>query len=521
MVGTILVVDDSESVLALSREALEALGHAVVFARTGAEALAWLKEHPASLALLDYRLPDMTGRDIVRILSAEGVNLPFVTITAHGDEQIAVEMMKLGALDYLVKDEAFAELLPTVVGQALERLATREQLRAAEEALRKSEQRFRRLSEEFQTLLDGIPDVLMLLSPQRNVIWANRAAQELPAPPGAEGDHGCWALCGEPRTGCAECPVPRSFLSGSLEEDVIRSPGGRVWGVKVFPLKDSGGAVAKAILLASDITEKLSLREEADRAGRLAAVGELAAGVAHEINNPTGLILMNMPVLIEAFADARPILEAQFRSRGDFPFGGVGYSRIREQLPLLMEEMLDGARRIRQIVDDLKDFARGGQGDDLREFDLNGAVSRAIRLVDNQIRKSTDCFVCRYSPGLPPVRGNSQRIEQVLVNLLLNACQALPDKTKGLQVAVQFDARANLCQVTVRDEGVGIPPENLPHLTDPFFTTRRASGGTGLGLSVSDRIVREHGGSLQFDSRPGEGTTVILSLPAAPREEEA
>jgi polar amino acid transport system substrate-binding protein len=113
------------------------------------------------------------------------------------------------------------------------------------------------------------------------------------------------------------------------------------------------------------------------------------------------------------------------------------------------------------------------------------------------------------------VRGNSQRIEQVLVNLILNACEAIPDKGRGLFVSTRFEARLDMCTVIVQDEGCGIPKQILPHLTDPFFTTKRESGGTGLGLSVSARIVREHGGELRFESAPGEGATVTLALPAA------
>jgi polar amino acid transport system substrate-binding protein len=268
-------------------------------------------------------------------------------------------------------------------------------------------------------------------------------------------------------------------------------------------------------MLASDITERRQLREEVDRTGRLAAVGELAAGVAHEINNPTGLILMNMPAIREAFADISPLLEEHFRVHGDFAFGGLRYSKMKSQMPLLLGEVLDGAQRIKNIVEDLKDFARGGQEGDFRLFDLNAAVEKAVRLVNNQVRRSTDRFSCSLAEHLPRVRGNSQRIEQVLVNLILNACEAIPDKGRGLYVFTRFEARLEMCAVIVQDEGDGIPEKILSHLTDPFFTTKRASGGTGLGLSVSARIVREHGGELRFESAPGEGATVTLALPAA------
>jgi len=141
-------------------------------------------------------------------------------------------------------------------------------------------------------------------------------------------------------------------------------------------------------------------------------------------------------------------------------------------------------------------------------------VQAAVRLADNPLRKATSRFQAEYGDGLPPFRGNAQRIEQVVVNLILNACQALEAPEKAIQVATSWDPQGQALKLTVRDEGVGIPAENLAHLMDPFFTTRRDSGGTGLGLSVSAGIVKDHGGRLEFQSLPGQGTTAILTLTA-------
>jgi polar amino acid transport system substrate-binding protein len=146
--------------------------------------------------------------------------------------------------------------------------------------------------------------------------------------------------------------------------------------------------------------------------------------------------------------------------------------------------------------------------------DLNEVVAAALRLVDNSIRKATSHFSVDYGADLPRFRGNHQRIEQVVVNLVLNACQALPDTERGIFLRTWHDAGQQAVLLEVRDEGEGIDPEQLPHLTDPFFTTKRETGGTGLGLSVSAGIVKEHGGTLAFRSAVGAGMTVTLMLPA-------
>jgi polar amino acid transport system substrate-binding protein len=253
------------------------------------------------------------------------------------------------------------------------------------------------------------------------------------------------------------------------------------------------------------------------QADKMASLGTLVAGVAHEINNPNGLILLNMPILKEVYQDAEEVLEERFRDQGDFTLGGLPYSRMRNEVPHLLEEMQDGANRIKRIVEELKDFARQDTSAATESVDINAVVQAAVRLVDSSIRSSTTRFEAHYAPSLPPILGNTQRIEQVVVNLILNACQALPDMECGIFLTTSYDQIAEAVMLTLVDEGSGIASEYIPRLTDPFFTTKRESGGTGLGLSVSATIVKEHGGSLQFDSTPGAGTTVTLTLPASAR----
>ncbi|MBV1790805.1 transporter substrate-binding domain-containing protein [Marinobacterium sp. D7] len=252
------------------------------------------------------------------------------------------------------------------------------------------------------------------------------------------------------------------------------------------------------------------------QADKMTSLGVLVSGVAHEINNPSSLLLLNLPVLRDAYADTREILENHYRTHGDFDIGGLAYSRMRDEIPLMLDEMLDGAQRIKRIVGDLKDFARQGSADLREVVDLNTVVDTAIRLVDNSIRKATGQFEVSLGVGLPTVRGNAQRIEQVVINLILNACQALRSPTEGIFLRTYYDADesgALRVILEVRDQGQGIEPDAINQLTDPFFTTKRESGGTGLGLSVSAGIVSEHRGRLVFDSKPGEGTTVRMILP--------
>lgn len=250
------------------------------------------------------------------------------------------------------------------------------------------------------------------------------------------------------------------------------------------------------------------------QADKMTSLGILVSGVAHEINNPTGLLLLNLPHLQRAYDDSREILEEHYRKHGDFKLGWLQYSRMRNEIPQMFQEMQDGARRIKRIVEDLKDFARQEDSERMALVELNEIVATSLRLVDNSIRQATDHLLVDYADDLPRVRGNHQRIEQVIVNLVLNACQALPGPECSIHLMTGWQPETSRVQFCIEDQGVGIAAEHLSHLTDPFFTTKRDQGGTGLGLSISAGIVREHGGSLEFSSSPGEGTRVTLSLPA-------
>lgn len=387
--------------------------------------------------------------------------------------------------------------------------------RRAEERLMESEARFRHLSEEFRALLDGIPDSLSLLSSEGRLIWVNKGTLALYRLASDPSGRTCRSTFCPASQDCFACPAVRALVSGRTESGRMSTPDGRTWGVKAFPLPERDGNERHVIRWASDITEQVKVQEDAMRASRLASLGELAAGVAHEINNPNGLILLNAALLRDVLTEAGPLLEEHFETRGDFALGGLSYRRLKVELPYILGETLDAAQRIRRIVEDLKNFARQEESDLSEGVDLNESVRTGLRLAGPVLSKATDRLCLELAEDLPPLTANAQRLEQVIVNLLMNACQALPERTRGIALVTRFDARRRRVLLEVRDEGRGMPPEILPFITDPFFTTRRESGGTGLGLAVSARIVKEHGGELTFESRPGAGTTVTLALPIA------
>lgn len=273
------------------------------------------------------------------------------------------------------------------------------------------------------------------------------------------------------------------------------------------------------------LRQEISDRESAERkstiqqqqlvqADKMVSLGILVSGVAHEINNPNALMALNIPVIQEAWEKALPVLDEYCKEHGDISLGAMPYSEMRGHIPRLLAEMREGSDRIRAIVSDLKAFSRKHDENELEAVDVNRVVESAVSLARKHLDDSTEHLVVDLAKDLPEVMGDSQRLEQVVINLLLNACDALSNKQQAIRVETSLDPKTHDVRIAVSDEGCGIDPDNLPHVTDPFFTTKRTSGGTGLGLSISSGIVEEHHGTMRFDSVLGEGTTVVLSIPA-------
>jgi PAS domain S-box-containing protein len=467
--------------------------------------------HQKPIVINDYALPDLVKKGFPEghVAIQRFLGVPLV----EDDKVVAIIGVANKAEKYVDADIRQMNLL----GQGLVRLM---EAHRVEQGLVESRQEYKRLSQQFQTLLDGIPDAIFLLTRDMRIVWGNDGAQrQLGTPEKALAGNLCEQLCHGRTVGCSECPVIKCLKGGRVEEGKIVAPDGRIWGVKSFPLRGSGEGLRNVILLASDITEKVKLRKKAERAGRLASLGELAAGVAHEINNPNGVLMLNTKILSDLFEDIRPILPGLLARQGLDSVAGLDVATLDEEIPQVLSDMRESSKRISRIVTDLKDFVQAEQSSAMHLVDLNAVVKTSLRLTGNMLRKSTHNYSVCYAPHLPKVKGNFQQLEQVLVNLIVNACQALNSKNQGVFVTTRFDATGECCVVEVRDEGQGIDAKDLPRIMEPFFTTKRQGGGTGLGLSISARIVRDHQGNLDVSSQSGQGTTARVLLPFIRKEE--
>lgn len=379
---------------------------------------------------------------------------------------------------------------------AVDRLTAEINIRkGAEETLRQSEARYRRLSQEFHTLLDAIPDVLLLLSPDLKVLWANRgAASEFHRDVEELIGRKCYSLWHGRTEPCPDCHAVLSFSSGEALNSRRTDARGRILDSRVFPIRDEAGMVRNAILVVSDITEKTSLQAEAMRASHLASLGELAAGVAHEINNPINGIINYAQILLN-------------RS------GGGAEADIYERI-------IREGDRIANIVRSLLSFARERR-DEMVLVDLRKILHDTLILTEAQINKDGIHLFMSVSEDLPSVMANPQQIQQVFLNLISNARYALNQKypvvddRKRLAIAAEKAPAGGdaAIRVVFEDQGVGIPDDIADRVMNPFFSTKPAGQGTGLGLSISHGIIKNHGGKITIESKAGQFTRVIVDLP--------
>lgn len=253
------------------------------------------------------------------------------------------------------------------------------------------------------------------------------------------------------------------------------------------------------------------------QADKMAAVGTLASGVAHEINNPNGLILLNMDFLKQAYADMQPMIQYYCENVDEVPqIAGLPCDALQEHMTPILDDTMQASLRIKNIVEDMKDFARPESADWEEKFNLNEVIKAALRLLKNMIKNCTDSFHISYGQNLPLMQGSAQKIEQVFLNLVINACQAIQDREQKVEIKTEYNFIMREICLTVRDEGEGIDPHDMSSLFDPFFTTKREHGGTGLGLSICDTIVKAHHGTLEIQSELDKGTTVVVRLPVTP-----
>jgi len=393
--------------------------------------------------------------------------------------------------------------------------------------LQESRAALERALSRWQTTFDAISDAIVLVTLDGVIVQGNAAMARLAGVPvDSLPGMSCCRIMHLTDKQVASCPVRLAKQTGTRQMSVMEV-NGRTYEVTADPVAGPDGRPVNAVHVIKDVTEQLVAQENARhhlqqlyRADRLASIGMMVSGVAHEINNPNNLIMLNADVLSTFWRGARKLLERQRAADPSCQLAGLPIGTALEKIDLLVDGINSGSERIKRIVQNLRDFSQADTNEANQAVDLREVVESAVMMVNNLVRKSTERFTFDCPPAPPAVRGNRRKLQQVVINLLTNACQALVRPQQAVTVAVEAEPGSGTVAIRVRDEGVGIPRENLDRIMDPFFTTKREYGGTGLGLSVAYGIVKEHGGSVTVESETNAGTTVTIRLPAGDQLEK-
>lgn len=262
--------------------------------------------------------------------------------------------------------------------------------------------------------------------------------------------------------------------------------------------------------------EKRLLMAKLIQTNRMTSLGLLASSMAHEINNPNATIRLAGQYLDRAWRDALPLLQQVSKEEGDFSLGGVPFSAASNNIVDCCATIDRNSERIAHVIQDLRSYSLGERNAFRHDVNINHVVGSALTIIRSHGKHNDTAIVAETAADIPVITGSHHQLEQVVVNLLLNAVQALPEGKGKVTVETSLNPASQEVHVTVRDEGEGIPPELRERLLEPFFSTRIDKGGSGLGLFVASFIVNEHNGSLEFSSTPGAGTTVTVRLPLRP-----
>jgi PAS domain S-box-containing protein len=460
------------------------------------------------------------------VWAAVRFNPPLVTAACLVTALVAVAFADTGQGPFVVEertvgDHVLALQAFLVVGTVLVLvvLALALEQRRGREALSASEQKFR-------SLVETTPDWVWETDRDLVFTYSNPRVRDLLgyAPEEIVGRSVHDTLTPETRAQMEVALATRAERPAEIaraELVQIRKDGGEVvTETSASPILDADGTLIGYRGVDRDITERVRAEKEAKRqrqelleADKMIALGTLVSGVAHEINNPNHFIMLNLPILKQAWGEARPVLDQHAGENPDFRLANLPYAEVRDEVPEFIDEIIAGSDRIRNIVSELRNYSRREESGEMEPVDVNEVVRAALTLLANPIKKATRNFSVCYGNDLPATRGSIRRLEQVVINLVLNSCQSLSDPDQAVRVATSHDVQRGCLVIEVSDEGGGIAPEALAHIRDPFYTTKRDQGGTGLGLAVSSRIVEEHRGRLEHESEVGAGTTARLSVP--------
>lgn len=361
----------------------------------------------------------------------------------------------------------------------------------------------RQSREKLQTFFRAITDKIYVIDTNFNIIQSN--SDEI-------GNSGkCYKKIFKSNEICENCPAVLTLIKlkpASLEKEHNKQH----FLLHSYPIYNKKNNIDSILEVCRDVTKEKEMESQLIESYKLASLGKVVAGVAHEINNPNTFILGNIKIIKEAFNDIYPILDEKYSQQPDLKIARLNYDIFKENIKILVEDIYNGSIRLKKIVGDLRTFARKDENLHTDTIYINDLIKNTIRLTKNQITKNINISTS-LNPDIPTFNGSVSKLEQVLLNIITNASEAINKKKGEINIQTDYIEKNNLVKIMIKDNGIGMDAKTKSNIFDPFFTTKRKEGGIGLGLSISYGIINEHNGTIEVSSKLGKGTTFTICIP--------
>lgn len=375
-----------------------------------------------------------------------------------------------------------------------------------------------------QATFDGISEPLILVDRQMRVKIMNKGAEKYYGITDFNDIYGkfCYEAAGKSGP-CDACQIPQAVSTGETIIFERKNPDNpeRLEQIVIYPIKDDNDKTGDAIIRVTDITEAKQFERMLIQSEKMASLGVLVSSVAHEINNPNNFVTFNIPILRDYVQEMLPIMDTYAEKHPELELCHMPYPQFRRDIFKLLDNVEHGSGRISSFVSNLREFAQSGGIKPFSWVDLAILAAKVLSICQNKIRKTVKSLIKDIPEGLPKIYSDPYALEQVLINLMINAAQAAdkPDSWIKLTVAVT-DEWKNHAIIQVSDNGCGIDDKHRLKIFDPFFTTKTSPEGTGLGLYVCHNLIEGLGGRIEVESKPGEGSTFSVILPDKERRQK-
>jgi PAS domain S-box-containing protein len=385
------------------------------------------------------------------------------------------------------------------------------------EERRQIEVRLRKNRNTLQTVIDGLSDSLILVDRDMRIRMINRAAVNTYQIESLDNVIGnlCYHEIGNIGD-CEDCTIPLAVQRGEIVtfERQALADADRLERVTIFPVAETDDSSGGAIIRISDITEEKRFEQQLVQSEKMASLGILVSSIGHEINNPNNFITFNIPILREYLEALIRISDQYADSQSDLELFHMSYGEFRQDVFKLVDNIEHGASRISKFVSNLRDFSQGNGDREKVWLELPVVVEKVLSICRSKIKRGVRHFEVDIPTGQPRIYADEYSLEQVLLNLIVNAVQSMDKADAAVRLSASTgDAWQDTTIIKVSDNGCGMDEEKLGQIFNPFFTTKSASEGTGLGLYVCHSLVQRLGGRIEVDTKKGEGSTFTVILP--------